>query len=64
MAGAMRSGRSGAAAAAAALCCLLAAAAAQSTNEWGTCGGLHGPNGKDAAGAKCPQGYTCVRQDE
>jgi hypothetical protein len=58
----MRSGRR--TAAAAVLCGLLAVAAAQSTGEWATCGGLHGPNQKDAAGDKCPQGFTCVRQDE
>jgi Spy/CpxP family protein refolding chaperone len=41
-----------------------AAAEWSNAGPWGTCGGVHGPNGADALGASCPDGYTCVRQDE
>ncbi|GBF96065.1 hypothetical protein Rsub_08941 [Raphidocelis subcapitata] len=55
---------------AALLCALLAVASAaqrqdslDASNQWGTCGGLNGPNQEDAAGAACPEGFTCVRLD-
>ncbi|KIZ06982.1 hypothetical protein MNEG_0976 [Monoraphidium neglectum] len=35
-----------------------------SAGDWGTCGGVNGPNKQDAAGLACPSGYTCVRQDQ
>jgi len=57
----------GCAVAAVLLCSMLMFAsgvAASEAGEWGTCGGLHGPTGKDAPGAACPSGYSCVRQDE
>lgn len=63
----MRCGRGPAAALllAAALALSAASAAAETgAGEWGTCGGLNGPNRKDAAGLGCPGGYSCVRQDE
>lgn len=58
------------------LACLVAAAAGTAaspgapvnedpmTNEWGICGGLGGPGAVDAANHECPDGYTCVRQDQ
>jgi hypothetical protein len=32
-------------------------------SEWGACGGVNGPGGADAAGARCPGGQACVRYD-
>lgn len=40
------------------------AAAQKPAGVWDPCGGINGPNKKDAAGASCPSGYACVRQDE
>ena len=34
-------------------------------DRWDSCGGVHGPNGKDTASAAgCPSGFACVRQDK
>lgn len=39
-------------------------AAEDEASQWGPCGGLNGPDKRDAAGEGCPDGYACIRQDQ